>query len=440
MKKIRTILCFVLALAMLSGLAGCNNEAAISSGEKKTIVLGICGDYFLTFAQSRIDDFNANSREYVIEVKNYLGENGSTEDGLTALGAELAAGKGPDIIDIFSFNLDWVSFVEKGILEDLYPYFDKEGGLIREDILPSVLAAMEYDGGLYGIFSAFNVKTIIAPTGEMDGKDRWTLQEFQEYAASKGGIKALLPTWDTDSLLRNLCQASWDWLLDYDTGTAKFDSDFFAGILQLCQDMQTVFVTDEDYVAPIVLTSVNSPIEIQYYQWLLGDQVTFMGIPTADGSDSGSVFNNMLNSFAMNAASQNKDGVWEFFQMLLDKDFQIETYADTSVPLFIPSNSKAFEHMVDMAGQTVTYTDENGNEVEKTSRGMQNFEYHAATQEQIEQFRAMVNGVTRSQRGSDTLLNLISTEVEALVNGAGSVDSAVTTIQSAMQRYLDEQK
>lgn len=70
--------------------------------------------------KKNIIDFNKNSKDYRIIVKEYGNDDYSA--ALAQFNADLTTGNCPDIIDLSSLN--YKQYAEKGALEDLYPYME----------------------------------------------------------------------------------------------------------------------------------------------------------------------------------------------------------------------------------------------------------------------------------------------------------------------------
>lgn len=109
----------------------------------------------LTFATLDADavkddvaEFNRRHSDIRITMLDY-----SQSGGVTALATEIIAGTVPDIIDLSQLPAE--QYADSGLLTDLYPLMDTDGGPGRDDLWPNILEALEHDGALYSIPTGF---------------------------------------------------------------------------------------------------------------------------------------------------------------------------------------------------------------------------------------------------------------------------------------------
>ena len=90
---------------------------------------------------------------------------------------EIAAGKVPDIIELGTSGetteLPYQKLAKKGFLEDLWPYIENDTGLGRIGIIEAPLKAAEVNGGLYTVFSAFQLHTLTGPKAVVGDRTCW---------------------------------------------------------------------------------------------------------------------------------------------------------------------------------------------------------------------------------------------------------------------------
>ena len=137
-----------------------------------------------------IERFNKSHTDVQIEVRNYYAGEGKS--GKERLLTEMLAGDIPDIIDLgFTANsyaatlLPYRSLAQKGYLEDLWPYIEKDPELGREGVLEAPLKAAEVNGGLYMLFKQVSVNTLIGPKKLIGERQGWTMAELMEAFSSK---------------------------------------------------------------------------------------------------------------------------------------------------------------------------------------------------------------------------------------------------------------
>ena len=107
--------------------------------------------------------------------------------------------------------------------------------------------------------------------------------------------------------------------------------------------------------------------------------------------------------------------------------------------MLIPSNLDALQALIERSKATIMQEDSEGNLTEFTQRGNFNFEYHAATEEQVQQMLDLIDSASLPARGNSTITSIVTEEAEAYFAGDRSVDEAAQLIQSRVSLYLSEQ-
>ena len=192
--------------------------------------------------RSQIVKFNRASDKYRIVVKDYseysnmtyesAGSNGTmvtqSDDGLTKLNTEIMSGNVPDMI--LTDGLPVRQYAAKGLLEDLYPYIDADMG--RDALITPVLDADSEDGKLYELPLSFSIVTATGLASVVGGYDTWTLADLED-ALSKLNPDATIFNVDATraNVLAYCLYMNADTFVDWETGTASFDSPEFIDYL-----------------------------------------------------------------------------------------------------------------------------------------------------------------------------------------------------------------
>ena len=157
--------------------------------------------------EMRIEKFNEEHTDVQIQFRDY-----SDEGGPQRLLVELAAGRVPDIMELQRIGREdykdlknvevlwyttpleadlsgvyWMPYrqmVQKGYLEDLWPYIENDPDLGRDGVLEAPLKAAEVDGGLYMLFREFSINTLMGSKDMLGDKWGWTLEELKEAFAA----------------------------------------------------------------------------------------------------------------------------------------------------------------------------------------------------------------------------------------------------------------
>ena len=391
--------------------------------------------------------FNKTNENYRIEITDYSEFN--TEDdytaGITKLNTEIISGNVPDLIDIS--QLPYQQYAAKGLLEDLYPYIDRD--YKREDFIPSIMKAAETDGKLYLLTTSFSVNSIVGSPSVVGNDMGWTMDEMQ--AIVNEHPEADYPFgyyMSRDNILQGLCMLNMGSFMNWQTGECSFNSDDFKKLLTFAKTFPEKMPEYEEgnYIDSGTLIqdgrqlfemySASDFQNYQYYKAMFGGAITFKGFPTGDKKGNVAMLNGGL---AMTTSCKDKDGAWQFMSSLLSEDYQ------ENLDWNYPISQKAFDKKLAEAMKQEYTTDESGNKIPVSRGGMSmgngpTVEFYAITQEEADQIKALINSVERTASYDENLLNIISEEAAYFFSGEKTVDETADIIQSRMNIYINEQR
>lgn len=401
--------------------------------------------------RSRILEFNKTNPDYRIEIQDYSEYN--TEDdyeaGLTKLNTEIISGTVPDIIDVSQLPAD--QYAAKGLLEDLYPYLENDPDYSKEDFVQSILKAAEIDGKLYQMMSGFSIMSVIGAPSVVGTEMGWTMAEMQDIINQHPNAdKPFGMYMQRQTVLQYFCMLNMDDYMDWQTGECKFNTDDFKHLLEFAKSFpdSEEFQKNNDgseWVEPAVLIqdgrqlfelfSASDFQNFQYYKATFGGSVTFKGLPSSDRSGNVASFNGGL---AITTSCKNKDGAWQFLRSVLSEEAQGNQW-------YFPITQKAFDAKLAEAMKQEYTTDENGNKIPVSHGGMsygngEMVEFYAITQEEADQFLAMIDSVTKSVSVNTGITNIILEDAEPFFKGEKTVDQTAEIIQSRMNIYINEQR
>ena len=228
-----------------------------------TLVLPACGENqfppeaeegVLTYAcmnpqdgtiRAYVNSFNNAHEDVQIEVRDYSGE-----EGVQRLLVELAAGWVPDIMDLHYFGRDgqdlmyddpvssvppadeyWMPYrqlIQKGYLENLWPYIENDPELGRDAVLLPPLEAAEVNGGLYMLFQKVRVNTLMGAEHVVGARYGWTFEELMEaFSAMPEDSTILRYNATTRDVFFKLLSFSLARYVNWETGACSFDSEDF---------------------------------------------------------------------------------------------------------------------------------------------------------------------------------------------------------------------
>lgn len=420
--------------------------------KKQVTVATLFSDYELTSAAVA---FNKQSKDYHINIKSFMDEYSYSEeaitDGISRMNNELTSGSNIDVVSAWGVNIETLS--AKGVFVDLSTCLDKSSSLNKSDYLENVLEAGTYNGTLVYIPKTFNVQTLVTKAKNVNGKTGWTMKDLLAFA--KANPDAIVYNYASKDSALDMCLAfAGTGFIDYSTGKCDFESDEFKSILEFVGSFPDEYdwSQSEDYDEREMVQSGKLLLEranmyylgsLQVYPELFGEDVTFIGYPTADGSTGHLLTPNGLN-LAICSKSSEQDGAWAFIEYYLNSksDFDSESFSSKKADLEKQVQEKMKpQYLEDEHGQP--YKDENGQPILNTPSvwyGDWQYEYHVSTQEEMDQEMAIINQARASHGVDEQILTIIKEEAAAYFAGQKDVNSVASVIQSRVQLYINENR
>ncbi len=400
------------------------------------------------FVERDIVAFNKANSEYYIEVKEYGDSSMNYMDRVALLNADLTGSEAPDMMDVAFSGLTLENLIAAGVAEDLVPFLEKDASLGKEDFVESVLKAYERDGKLYAIIPSFGIETLVGKVSDVGEGSSWSVKDMMELAAAKGKDMQILEAADKGTMLWLMCMMNQDLFIDEENGTCDFTGREFAEILEFAGSFPEEAGNASDFASQmekvrngelVLLQGLVTSVELyQVYEYAFGESVNFIGYPTS--GNSGQMLSICGTTVAMHAASENKQGVWEFIKFNLSEERQedLEATSGSGFPVLKSALEKLFEE----ERKEEYYEDTDGEQKlrPKSSWGVNgvSIDTYAATEEQVERVRAMIDHV-QIRRGMDNrLTEIIYGEAAAYFKGQKTVEEVAKVVQNRVQIYLDE--
>lgn len=413
--------------------------------EKTIITYGSL--YLNSRLRSEIIKFNKTNEKYRIQPKEY-----STDDyeaGLAQLNSDIISGKAPDIIDLSSSGVK--QYMEKGVLEDLYPYFEKDSEVKKENYVQSVLKAYEKDGKLFAITPSFSISTIVGKTSDVGSDMGWKMQDLMNYVKSKPEAEAFSDS-TKETMLSMFTYYGINNFIDWTTGKCSFDGEEFTQLLEFCNTFknQSEYVYDENSPSmPQQIRSgkvllnmlfLNNVDSYQTEEMMFGEPITCIGYPSNTGNGSYISADEML--IGISSKSKNKDAAWEFVRTFLLSDYQ-----NGDRMWSFPILQSALEAKFKEAMEPSYYDDENGNKVKAAKSSISYgeddssmVEVFEATQEQVDAVRNLINSADSAVEYNIEISNIINEEATAYFAGQKTAKDVADIIQSRVQIYVNENR
>lgn len=430
--------------------------AASEVVQKKEIVIGVLDAN--QELQAAAVAFNKANDSYRVTIKAYMDYNNWTEnsynEAITGLNNDITSDSNcPDILELSSLNGQQLA--SKGVLEDLAPYLEKSTVFSKEDFLDGLLDRFTYDDKLITIPSSFNLSTVVGKTSLVGEKMGWSLTEMIEFARKYPNAQ-LFDAITQSTMLQYCMMFNQDSFIDWSKGECHFDSEGFKALLEFVamfpeeidwENYSGGAKVEERQTDQILLdiVSVHDFQEIQMYPVMYGEDVTFIGFPTTDGSVGCAM--TAGTQFAIASKSENKDGAWAFIESYL------QSSSDGRYTWGFSTLKESFEAKVEEVTRVEYLLDENGEQIldengepivegGSSSIGWEDWEYtyHTPTEEDIALIRELISVAKpiSGSLGNDEILNIITEEAEGYLKGQKSIDEVVGIIQSRAQIYISE--
>ena len=436
--------------------------------EEVIVTVGsIWADYNLIEA---IMAYNKQSNGVRISLKTYEAYNSTeNEDGAqTQMNNEIIAGTLPDVICLDS-SLPVQSYFKKGVFIDLNKYLDdSEKGINRADYLDNILRAGETDGKLYSLITTYFISTLAAKTKYVGDKSGWTFEKMIETINNMPeGMEAFFGI-GREYILDSFLSSSMSSLVNWDTGSTKFDSKEFSDFItylakcpekgiyedlyegmpegeydeeaerEVEEKMQLRFWNDTCLFSDASFGSFDS---VQYvYNNFASKDITFIGYPTSDENGNGAVIV-PAREMAISSKSKVKDQAWDFLKYLLDEEDNMWQFS---------LNRKHIDEMEEYALNEMNDPEIIGTFFEPDYEWMKEMGYSEdyinfsknsnikLDKEMTGVVRDLVENASVIQRSDPELFDLIKEELSAFFAGTKTAEDTVRVIAGRAKTYIGE--
>ena len=207
------------------------SERDTSAGQRTELVYGmVCGvnNADTSSIWRAIATFNQTNQDYYVAIKNY-------DNNIERFNADMAAGKGPDIIDM-TYSEYYESYARNGYLEDLSPYLEQSQ--YRDDIIWNILDVFRIDGGLYLLTPQVLLGGVAIHPEYQIAVEEWNMETFLNLVKQNKWEKILFKyqLGNPEALLLRLLHGRQEELIDWEHGKAYFETEEFVGMLELCRE------------------------------------------------------------------------------------------------------------------------------------------------------------------------------------------------------------
>ncbi|MBQ3481102.1 MAG: extracellular solute-binding protein [Oscillospiraceae bacterium] len=409
--------------------------------------------------QNAVIRFNRSSpvRINVIDYSQYNNED-DWNAGMTKLTTEIMAGSMPDIIALN--GLPYQQMAAKGLLEDLYPFMEKDSEISREDFMPNVLKALEVGGGLYSTVTSFSVVTLAGSSKVVGDKPGWSVDDLRAALASMPEGCTVLNQYTTSGdILRAGLTIDADYYIDWETGKVNFDSKEFVDLLNLAKLFPNSFDWStydwEEYESESARIAAGKQMLMQMYigsfedlamnEAQFGGSMTYIGYPTVSGVGS---YLNLSSGYGISSTCADKEAAWQFL-----RGFMTAKALENGYYWGFPARTELLEKKLQEA-MTVEYEkdanggyllDEKGERIPVAKGGFwmdgmdEPTNFYALTQEQADKVMELINSTDKVYMENTAALNIIFEQVDAFLSGQKTAEEIAKLVQGKMSIYVNEQ-
>ncbi|MDR2600119.1 MAG: extracellular solute-binding protein [Oscillospiraceae bacterium] len=422
------------------------------NGEATTLTLATVGGWSWSLrVRELVIEFNRTNADYFIEMVDYadFGTHEDIDAGLLRLSREMITGNPPDIL--FIENIPFDQWASRGFFVDLNKLIDSDTELNRSDFIESVLNVSEINGGLYSLFSLFDVNTIVGNAEVLGAEMGWSLDEFISILDANPQADLPMGMWTTrNSFFTNTIRANLDKYINWTTGEVNFDNEEFIKLLELSMrfpdeidwEMDGLWagdpwasewfgLDDRDFIMQGRTIMRIVPIgNFDTIRALISDfyssDIVYKGFP-ADGR-----IGNMLiteNGFAITTQAKSIDGAWQFLRMSLDERWQ-HAFSTGGFPIIRTYFDSMLEDYLRDRNQIIVFENDDDEDDVRVIEPLNDAD--------IDLFFAMLDSLSGTTNQNQTVVHLILESAVDFWNGRSTVQDAIRVIQSRVSIFVSE--
>lgn len=412
------------------------NEEAAQKNDKQEMILSI--EESSSGLRRAVMKFNRQSDNYHITIQT-RDKGEEREDYITRLQMEITAGKGPDILA--DWFLDIEAYAKNGYIQSLEGVINEKDAFVQ-----GALECGKIDGITYGIPFDFSFFFAAFSKDLTQGRDAWTLSEMIEavrtsdvqiFAQAMTGMEIVWYCGLVDNDNKEL--------IDWEAGESHLTEKPFLELLAFAKEYEDDgrFRTEEigemqkqgAYAAEI--SGLSNLQELNYLEARFQGEEDCIGFPRSIGNG---IYVDAAPCLYLNTASDKREGFEEFVHFLTSEKIQNEYTSFRMNPFSsvdgysvrLPLRLSALEDNL------LLETKEKSNPDRKqTATGLVYYE-DALNEEQVRQFRRLVNKAYPDRWFASELINILFEELQPYFDGVKTAEEAAGALDNRVQLYLDE--
>lgn len=298
-------------------------EAALNEVKaSREVVITVGGIAGLNGIQKTVDAFNNSQDLYWVELYKY--------GSMSELLLDVSRKQGADIY--YMEYLDLVSLAEKGVIEELTPYFECSDVVKKENMIKSVLRAGSVGEGMYYVIPRFKPTIYLVEKGYTDN-GVWSIGDYLELAEKYPDGMLSEQVTNPKNMLLNDVKMAIDNYIDWETRTCNFTDEEFVQLLERLKSYSTKsysgmkgYTVAEQLHQKYILTKMVNlswfPYMVEYKDMRdsLLEYCEIAGMPNDGEQLKYSMIYNEI--YGINAGSENKEVAWAFLEYMLSEDYQ----------------------------------------------------------------------------------------------------------------------
>lgn len=408
-------------------------------------VITLMAQYMNGDIGNAIMKFNRSNDKYMIKMINY--DDLYQDDWETArkqFNLDITSGKAADIICVSNNEASLRKYVDKGILLDLTPAFEKGGPLGDIEYLPNVAEMMKIDGKLYTFMPSFYVETCAVKTKFLNGKTSLSFKDWDDIITSNGAKYDL--AFGTYNSKENLGSYFWtyygDKFVDWKNKKCNFNNPEFIEYLnfinkfpdeehQFDGEENGEWVPEEKYVQEDKTLFYRAYISCfedyaRMTQLIFKEDFEFVGFPNEGGENLAVI---SPSTFAVNSKTEHKEVIYDVIKSIMTAENRESFYG------FSPVKSR-FDEQFAKATQ------------EKSEDDIDAFWWDSITdkqvkakplsQEQAQKLKDYIMGIKITDCYDEEVAKIVEEETATFYSGQKTAEQVAEIIQNRVTTYLNE--
>lgn len=384
--------------------------------------------------------FNSAQSEYKVECKEYSSGNSLVND----YELDLISGKLGDVF-VMQNNTDHRKYSDQGAFLELYELIDNDPMMSREDIYPCVLEALETDGSLYVITPEFKLKTLTAKTENLPDGD-WDIEKLLTFEAQLNDEASLISGISRSSMMNILLSCGSDEFIDFENGTASFDSELFIKLLEYLKKLPesaggsssvTSYRENKIMLSDDSISSLTDYLMV-FAKYGFDSEVTLIGYPSA----AGGVCKVIPRIYCgISATSDEIEGSWSFIKFMMSGANLLDY---TKGMQNIPSLRRTLDDWLEIEGESYYYfSDANGsfrgsNKPFTDEKMLSSGRIFHPDEQLFAEFDEFISSASAKPELASTIMDIIKEEIDPFFAGTKGAEETAKVIQDRVSLYVAE--